>query len=39
MMQKNQDLRLLLKFVYWLSILGIISFIGYVGWLLLTTID
>lgn len=39
MMQKNQDLRLLLKFVYWLSIVGIFSLVGYIGWLILITID
>lgn len=37
-MAKNQDLRLLMKFVYWLAILSIVALIGYIGWMVFTTI-
>lgn len=38
-MQKNQDFRLLMKFVYWMAILGIIALIGYIGWMVFTTVS
>lgn len=37
-MQKNHDLRLLMKFIYWMSVAGIFSLLGYVGWMIYSTV-
>ncbi|UAA37301.1 hypothetical protein KIH87_11220 [Paraneptunicella aestuarii] len=38
-MQKNQDLKLVMKFVYWAAIIGIVGLVGYIGWMIFTTVS
>ena len=38
-MARSREFKLMMKFIYWFCVVGIICFVGYIGWEIFLTVN